>query len=52
MGDLNMRFKSTFSEHISKVLQSSEMIEELDEMHECRFHKAMYPLYEEMPITF
>lgn len=37
IGDLNSRFKSTYTEHIDKVSQSSAMIPQLDELYEMRF---------------
>lgn len=34
LGDLNSRFKSTYSKHIAKVKNSRDMIDSLDELYE------------------
>lgn len=36
IGDLNARFKSTYTQHIENVTHSQNLIEELDEMYEMR----------------
>lgn len=37
IGDFNSRFKSTYTQHIEKVEQSSQMLETMDELYEMRF---------------
>lgn len=52
VGDLNSRFKSTYTVHIDKVDQSCNLIEDLDELYEMRHLQRRYPGYHEEPITF
>lgn len=52
IGDLNSRFKSTFTKHIENVDQSMHMLKELDELHEMRNEKMRYPGYQEKQINF
>ena len=51
LGDLNYRFKTTYTKHIQQVNHSSEMIPELDELFQER-QQGKYPHYYEMPIKF
>lgn len=50
MGDMNSRFKTTYSHHIDKVDQSKHLIEELDELYEMRHKRYRYPGYHEESI--
>ena len=52
LGDMNARFKSTYSEHIDKVKDSYKYIQRLCDLTEAITVDSKYPNYEEMPITF
>ena len=48
LGDLNSRFRSTYSKHIANVKNSREMIESLDELHESiRTNSCLFGYHEE-----
>ena len=54
MGDMNMRYKNTFTEFISAVETANEpkIIKQYDELYEARYSKFRFPNYHEEPITF
>jgi len=52
LGDLNMRFKSTFSEFIEEVETAKDQIIKYDELHEQMYEKYRFPGYHEEPINF
>ena len=52
IGDMNSRFKSTYTQHINRVHESHLMFEELDEIHEMKQVYERYPGYHEEKIEF
>ncbi len=52
LGDLNYRFKTTYTKHIKKVAESRHMLYDLDELtYEIKINEK-YQNYNEMPINF
>jgi len=52
LGDLNSRFMSTYTNHISNVKKSSQMVDKLDELYQSMNMKYFCYGYHEEPIHF
>ena len=52
MGDLNMRYKSTYKDFIEFVDFARDYIEQYDELFEQRHTHFRFPEYHEEPINF
>ena len=52
MGDMNYRFKTTYSQHIDSVHESQKLFRSLDELVSEMSMFLKFPGYQEMPITF
>lgn len=50
LGDLNFRFKSTFSKHINLVLESKNLMKELDELTHEIYVNLRFPYYNEVKV--